>query len=332
MSVDLENQIEEEVEEIVIEKTQLKPQALKAGSKIGLICPASRPDSPLTFKRCVQIIEDMGFIPVAGKNVLRNDGFSAGTDEERIDDLHTFIEDDSIEAIFCVCGGYGSLRLLPLLDFAQVRQHPKIFLGSGENDSLLLAINEMTGLVVFHAPNLEEIEDRHTYNSVKSLLYGKNLQTAIHCRDEEDACFDAVAYSLSDEVLEGIICGGNLSSLSSLYGTKYQPQLKDKILALDDFNERNSILDRWFTTLYLSGSLFEVAGLAFGAFPGCSGRGADNMLSIEDTFGDRIKELRIPACFGFKFGLSSKDNVLPIGIRGKLDCGKGILEFLESPL
>jgi muramoyltetrapeptide carboxypeptidase len=332
MNVELESENGEENEEITIEKTQLKPSPLKAGSKVGLICPASRPDSPRSFKRCMQIIEDMGFVPVAGKNVLRYDGFTAGTDEERIDDLHTFIEDDSIGAILSVCGGYGALRLLPLLDFAQVRQHPKIFLGSGDNDALLLAINELTGLVVFHAQNLEEIDDNHTYTAVKSLLYGKNLENQIRCRDEEDASFAAAAYPLSEELVEGIICGGNLSSLCTLFGTKYQPQLKDKILALDDFTERNSILDRWFTTLYLSGVLFEVAGIAFGDFPACGGRGADNMLSIEDTFGDRIKELRLPACFGFKFGRANKDNVLPIGIQAKLDCGQGILEFLESPL
>lgn len=310
----------------------LKAAPLQPGSRVGLVAPSSRPDSPLSFRRCMQVVAEMGFVPVAGSNVLRNDGFSAGTDEERLDDLQTFIQDPSIEAIACVSGGYGALRLLPLLDFGQIRQHPKIYLGSGDNDSILLAINQLTGLVVFHAPNFEEIEDRHTFNSVKAALCGNSHELTVNCRDADDASFEAAIYSLSDRICEGTICGGNLTALASLYGTRYEPQLKSKILVLDDFNERHGILDRWFTTLYLAGSLTEVAGIAFGAFPGCNARGADNMLPIEDTFGDRLKELATPACFGFKFGRPHKDNVIPIGIPARLDCAAGTLQFLEPAL
>ncbi len=322
--------VDDNEHELLLSREQVKAAPLESGSRVGLLAPSSRPESPLALRRCIQVIEEMGFVPVVGKNVMRNEGFSAGNDEQRLDDFHRFLRDPSIEAIFCVSGGYGSLRLLPLMDFGEIRQNPKIYLGSGDNDALLMAINELTGLVVFHGSNLEEVEDQHTFDSIKSALTGASLR-GVNCRDEGDASFDAAAYSLSDKICQGIIRGGNLTALCSLFGTRYQPNLENKILILDDFSERNSSLDRWFTTLYLAGSLKEVTGIAFGGFPGCGPRGGDNMLSIEDTFGDRIKELGIAACFGFKFGSAGKDNVVPIGIQAKLDCASGSLTFLESP-
>jgi len=330
MNIDLEQDDSEH--DLMPAKEQFKAQALKPGAKVGLIAPSSRPDSPLVLRRCIQIVEEMGFKPVPGSSVLRYSGFTAGTDEQRIDDIHTFLQDSSIEAMLCVSGGYGAARLLPLLDFAQIRRNPKIVLGGADNDALLLAINKLTGLVVFHGQNLDEVEDEHSFNSIKNLLSGAEREIRINCRDIGDAPYQAAAYSLCDEVKEGVVCGGNLTALSSLFGTRYQPCFEDKILVLDDFSERNDILDRWFTTLYLSGVLADVAGIAFGAFPNCASRGSNNMLAIEDTFGDRLKELGTAACFSFKFGRAKHDNVLPIGVRAALDCGNGTLQMLETHL
>lgn len=319
--------------ELILERGQCKAAPLKAGARVGLIAPSSRPENPLALKRCVRVVEEMGFVPVVGSSVMRNTGFTAGTDEERVEDIHTILNDASIDALLCVSGGYGAVRLLPLLDFAQIRQRPRIFLGGGENDALMLAINELTGLVVFHGPNIDEIRDMHSFNSVKSALSGSaGHELSINCRDTDDAPFEGAIYSLSNKVCEGIVCGGNLTALSSLYGTRYQPKLEEKILILDDFGERNDILDRWFTTLYLATTLKEVSGIAFGSFPSCGPRGSKNMLSTEDTFGDRINEIGTPACFGFKFGLSSRNNVVPIGVSAKLDCSQGTLQILESAL
>ncbi len=310
----------------------LKPKALKKGSRVGLIAPGSRPSYPSDLNKCMAIVEEMGFTPVAGKHVLKYDGFCAGTDEERLDDIQSFLLDESIEALFCITGGYGALRLLPLLDFKQVRDNPKIFIGSGDNDSILLAVNKLTGLVVFHASNLDEIDDNHTFTSIRHTLMGEESEKLVYCRVPGEPAYNGVAYSLSERRVEGKVCGGNLTSLCSLFGTKYQPDFESKVLLLDDFTERNSLLDRWFTSLYLAGVLSDVSGIAFGGFPACSGRGADNMLSVEDTFGDRLKGVGTPACFGFKFGQASADNVMPIGIQAELDCGAGILKYLEPAL
>ena len=328
--VDLEeHDSESEVTDVSTEK--LKAAALKPGDRVALVAPSSRPESPLVLKRSVQIIEELGYRPVLGKHVLKYSGFSAGFDQERFEDLNTFINDDSISAIMCLSGGYGALRVLPLLDFSEVRIHPKIIVGSGDSDVILSAVNHLTGLVVFHGPNLDEVSNRYTFDSLRSVLSGYSELPVVNCRDADDEPFEGVAYSLSDKTCNGMVRGGNLTAISSLFGTRYKPDFEWNILALSDFGERNSILDRWFTTLYLSGTLHKLAGIAFGAFPNCHPRGSTNMLSIEDTFGDRIKELNLPACFGFKFGNSGKSQYLPIGINAQLDCAKGILSYIELP-
>lgn len=324
------NELENDEGELELSNEQLKPAALKAGARIGLVSPASRVSAPSILNRSRNIIEELGFEPVLGKSVLNYGGFTAGSDSARLEDLHSFLVDDSIESIICVSGGYGAARLLPLLDFAQIRKTPKMIIGSGDNDVLLSAINQLTGLVVFHGSNLEDVEDKYTFNSLRHTLSGSKESLEINCRDSNDEVFEANIHSLSDKVCSGRVCGGNLTALSSLFGTKYKPDFSKKILALDDFAERNSILDRWFTTLYLSGTLNAVSAIAFGGFPSCHPRGGNNMLSVEDTFGDRIKELAVPSCFGFKFGTERKSNYLPIGIDAELDCKKGILTFSES--
>src|SRR5207248_1858920 len=121
-----------------------------------------------------------------------------------------------------------------------------------------------------------------------------------------------------------------LTALISLMGTPFQPRLRDAILFLEDLNERHDILDRWFTTLYVSGELAKVSGIAFGSFEGCSTKDSRNMLSLEDLFGDRLQSMNKPCCFGMPLGQSKLSATVPIGIRASLNSKDGILEFAET--
>src|SRR5438067_2008858 len=131
----------------------IKPPALRPGARVGLIAPASRPESPAVVQRCSRIVEEMGFRPVVGKNVLRTHGYMAGRDAERLDDLNSMIDDETISAIFCLTGGFGSIHLLPDVHYPALRQSPKIIVGADDNTHLLLAIHSKTGLVTFSGPN-----------------------------------------------------------------------------------------------------------------------------------------------------------------------------------
>lgn len=309
----------------------LKPKALKKGDKVGLLSPASRPDGPGALARCLKVIEWMGFKPVVGQHALSMQGFLAGSDTDRLSDLMGFFKDNSIKGIFCLSGGYGSLRLLDRIDYKAIAENPKVFVGSDDNTALLLAIHKRTNMVVFHGPNLDELNSPSGFEDMQLVVGHKKPLKPLNVRIGKIA-FGGAHYAPFAGVASGTLMGGNLTAIGSLMGTPYQPDLNKSILFLEDRNERNDMLDRWFSTLYVSGQLAKVAGVAFGDFINCGRKGSSNMLSLEDLFGDRLVEIKKPSCFGFPIGSGEDSYTIPIGINASLNTTTGKLEFLDSAL
>jgi muramoyltetrapeptide carboxypeptidase len=309
----------------------LKPHALKRGDKVGLISPASRPDGPAVIERAVKAMEWMGFKPVIAQHALDMQGFLAGADSDRLADLMTFFQDDSIKGIFCLSGGYGSLRLLDKIDYKLIAEHPKVLVGSDDNTALLLAVNKLTHMVVFHGPNLDQLNSPVSFENLQQAVGWKKPLKPLHVRIGKIA-FGGSHYAPVKGTVSGRLLGGNLTAIGSLMGTPYQPDFSESILFLEDKNERNDMLDRWFSTLYVSGQLDKVAGVAFGDFVNCGRKGSSNMLSLEDLFGDRLKEMNKVSCFGFPVGQCEESYSVPIGVTTRLNTSDGKLEFLESAL
>lgn len=273
----------------------------------------------------------MGLVPVVGKHVLNVHGHLAGTDAERLEDLNGFLADDSIAALFCITGGFGSLRLLEDLDWAAITARPKIIVGCGDVTSLLLAVHTKANLVAFHGPNLDQVRSQYTFDRLKAAVTGSDPVAAVTA-DQGDNLprFSAVQYTCVGGTVQGLTTGGNLSALVALMGTPFQPDFEGRILCLEDVNERNDILDRWLTTLYVSGHLARTAGVVFGEFVGCGTKSSFNTLSPEDLLGGLLKTLSKPSCFGLPFGHAHNAATIPIGIKTSLDTDRGRLEFLES--
>ncbi|MBY0357501.1 MAG: LD-carboxypeptidase [Candidatus Obscuribacterales bacterium] len=302
----------------------IKARALKAGDRIGLAAPSNRPASAAELHRSCKIVEEMGFIPVVGQNVLKTFGPMAGTDEERLADLNRFFFDDSIAGIFCLSGGWGSLRLLPHFDFTQISKNPKVIVGSDDNCSLLLALHKMTGLVTFCGMNLNQIIHKQDFEKFKTNLTTNSTWTALESKISH--------YPVVKGSASGYICASNLIALVSLFGTPFEPDLSEHLLILEDIDEQYTALDRNFTTLYLAGVLQKINAIGFGHFYNCGAKGAENMLPVEDTFGDQLKLLNKKACFGLPFGQTNPSSIIPVGIKGTLDCTNGVLQFNEPSL
>jgi muramoyltetrapeptide carboxypeptidase len=306
-----------------------KAPVLKHGDRVGLICPGGRPDNPAVVEKAVRLVKEMGLTPVLGDHVLGNYGCMSGKDEERLSDLQTMLEDHSVRGIFCITGGYGSVHLLPI-NYADLSANPKIIVGCDDNTLLLNAVHLRTGLITFHGPNLDQIKSRFTFDRFKAALMSKHHIAAIACGDTApDEVCPGEHYAPVKGIAEGRLIGGNLTALVTLPGTPFEPEFADRILFLEDKNEQNGILDRWFTTLYLAGHLQSAAGVCFGSFENCSTRQSFNMLSVVDTFGDRLQQLGKISCFGLPFGQSKDTCIMPIGVNARLDAGAGRLEFLE---
>lgn len=314
-------------------KPLLKPPLLREGDRVGLIAPSSRPATPGVVANAERLVRDMGFTPVAGKHVLSVHGFMAGTDSERLSDFSAFVDDDSIRALFCVSGGYGAMHLLPFLDYGKLQRNPKIIMGCSDNTVLLNVIHARTGLITFHGPNLDEVNSRETFESIKRAVSSADALPQISARRAQP--FDDGAntfYCPVEGIAEGPLVGGNLTSFVTLLGTPFEPRMTGSIIFLDDIREQTGILDRWFTTLYLAGHLQTCRGVICGAFEDCGPKDSANMLHIMDVFADRLRYLGTPSAFGFPLGQTRSTNVIPIGVNVRVDCGAGVLEFQESAL
>jgi muramoyltetrapeptide carboxypeptidase len=308
----------------------IKPRALKEGDRIGLVSPASRPESPAVVQRAVRVVEEMGFKAVVGTNVLKMHGFMAGTDAERLSDLNGFIVDDTIDGIFCLTGGFGSLHLLPDLNYSALRKNPKVIVGGDDNCALVLAIQSRTGLVTFAGPNIDKIDSDYTFLRFKQAVTSAESLPPISSYEVNSDRFMHHVYSPVSGTVSGALLGGNLTALVSLMGTPFQPRFSGSILFLEDLDERHDILDRWFTTLYVSGELSKVYGIAFGAFEGCNTKNSRNMLSLEDLFGDRLRQLNKPSCFAMPLGQCKQTTTVPLGVQVTLHAADGRIQFGES--
>lgn len=313
-------------------RLNLKARALKPKDRVGLVAPGSRPYKPSEVTRAAKVVEELGFVPVVGANVLEINGHSAGSDEQRLADFNSFLADDSIAGIFCLTGGFGALPLVGRLDYEAMRRHPKVIVGGDENTVLLLAAYSQAELVCFHGPNLDEVKTEDCFTKLKYAVTNNKPLISIDGATVGSAWEMKGKYVPYEGTVHGTLVGGNLSALTSLFGTPFQPSLRDGLLFLTDRDERHDILDRWFTTLYLSGELSQVKGAALGYFDNCGSKGSYNLLSLEDLFGERLQQLNVPSCFDFPIAGGPDCPTVPIGIRVKFATSGSKLDFLEPAL
>lgn len=307
------------------------------GDKVHLLAPSMRPVSRLEVDRAKGMLEAIGFSVQVGKNVFNSHGYLAGSDSQRACDLNDAFKDLDCKAIFFLRGGYGALRILPLLNYQDLLSHPKLIMGSNDVTSILLAINKFTGVPVVYGPNLDELKhapvleyiDTRLKQSSPTPILHSNFQSAFAFANPGNQIFAKAFWSVEKD-LEGELTGGNLTSIASTLGTKYEVSFKDKIVFLNDCNERNDILLRWLVQLSLSSKLKEAKAILFGQFHDCDSRGSYSMHSIQDMIIDYMDNLGVPYVLGLPMNEGGLPNFLPIGVRAKLHAQDKFLEFKES--
>jgi muramoyltetrapeptide carboxypeptidase len=192
-----------------LNKKTIRPRRLKPGDTIGIVAPASPFDVKL-FDRGIRTLKSLGFRIHIPDDLYADEGYLAGSDEHRADVIHRLFTDRTINAIVCAKGGFGSMRLLPLLDFKLIEKNPKIFLGHSDISALLSAIYTAAGLVTFHGPVVTSISDAPE----------KTKQAAIEAissdRPLEFGCANGM--TIHPGVVSGPVCGGNLTTLCHVLG------------------------------------------------------------------------------------------------------------------
>ncbi|NOT57042.1 MAG: LD-carboxypeptidase [Deltaproteobacteria bacterium] len=298
-----------------------KPPRLHPGDLIGVVSPAAAVGEDALRRGCAEL-ERLGFTVRIGNHALDRHRFLAGTDQARAHELMTMLRDPAVRAVFCSRAGYGSGRVLPLLDFPALARHPKIFLGYSDASLLLNAFLQQAGWVSFHGPVVAgEFAGRFSPRSREHLL---NLLTT--GRGEEHLSFPL---TLREGVAEGRLLGGCLSVLVTTLGTPFALDTRGAILFLEDVGEKPYRIDRMLTHLKQAGQLDDLAGVIFGEMSGCLGETNDPALLLS-VINDLFSGYSYPVGFGLPAGHHGENFALPLGTTVRLDTRLQVLTFLES--
>jgi muramoyltetrapeptide carboxypeptidase len=274
------------------------------------------------------------FEPIFSANSFNRDGYLAGTDAERSEDINTLIANTSVQVMMANRGGWGCNRILLMIDYDLASKNPKVIMGFSDVTSCLNAIFFTTGLVTFHGPmGVESFVDNYPgVNYNLNTLYMKKLLL-----NNEKVLFQNPITNSTKTIksgkARGRLVGGNLTVFVSMLGSNYLPPKskinlawEEIILFFEDVSEPAYHIDRYLTQLSLSGILDKVAGFVFGTCHECtSPPGTQN---IEDLI--RFHVRKRPAFMGSAFGHDGQLFTFPIGVQVEIDADKGTIQMLEN--
>ncbi len=311
----------------------IKPQRLKIGDTIGLVCPAAPSFNRETVQVAVESMQSLGFKVKLGKNIWKRYGYLAGTDEERAADINEMFNDKDVSAILCVHGGWGCARLLPLLNYDLIRKNPKIIVGYSDITALLLGIHTQTGLVTFHGPVGSSTWNDFSVKYFKKVFMDaeKVIYENPKTKGDNLTQVDDRISTINSGVARGKMLGGNLTVLCHILGSKYAPDFRNSIIFCEDVGEEPYSVDRMINHLKLCGAFEEMKGFVFGKCTKCEpGSGGYGSLTIEDLWEDHIKPTKKPAFAGAMIGHITNKFTIPIGIEAEVNADMGTIQFLES--
>lgn len=313
----------------------VRPRRLSPGQTVGLVAPSSAANEPERLRFAVETIESLGFRVRPGAHLFDREGYLAGGDAARAADLNAMFADDGIDAVWCARGGYGASRLLPLLDFGQMRANPKPLLGYSDITALHMALHTKAGLVSFHGPVAWRAFTPYTLEQLTQVVMTPRAPVRLGAPPAFEPRPGQVEWENRVTTLvpgraRGPLIGGNLCLMAHLVGTPYFPDLRGAILFLEDVDEPHYRIDRMLTQLWLAGALDGLAGLAFGKFTegGPSASFVQNRV-LEDILAERCQTLKIPAVAGLMIGHVENQTTVPVGCLGELDADARTLTLLE---
>jgi muramoyltetrapeptide carboxypeptidase len=294
------------------------PRKLPADAHIRVIAPASPAKDWAPLPHVLAQFQAFGFTVSMGKHIRKKQSYLAGSDRERLQDLHDAFRDPTVDAILALRGGYGTARLLQQVDYGLIKKNPKPIIGFSDVTALQLAIYAKTGVGSYSGPNFFGMIPAKT----KSLYSFHHFLRAVLPAVEPVDLFSQSKQKIRKAIVvrpghaTGTLIGGNLSLLCSLLGTPYMPRLNGSILLLEEINEPPYRFDRLLTQLLNAGALRGVRAILFGECRDCD---AWQSIAIE-----RLKPLGVPMALNLPFGHIDELATFPIGSSATVRIGKQI--------
>ncbi|MFS4417827.1 S66 peptidase family protein [Maribacter sp. 2307ULW6-5] len=313
---------------------KLLPKPLSEGYTVGLIAPGyAFPEGLIAEVR--ELLTSLGYRPYHTERLLQRHGYFSNTDRERAADIDHMFANEDVDAILCIRGGYGCTRIMGMLDYDNIKAHPKPLIGFSDVTALLHGIYKETGLVCFHGPVGSTLDDAFSISSFQSVLTAHHplpiLRNAVlEKKYANDPVYER--YVIYPGKATGEICGGSLTLINALVGTPHALDFTDKLVFIEDIDEAPYRMDRMLTQLLEGPTFRKAAGIVFGVCAGCNESTNPNSFSLKEVVMDRVAPLNIPAVYGMSFGHVKQNFTFPIGIRATLDTEKMTVALLEKYL
>ena len=284
----------------------ITPDHLSKGDRIAIVSTA-RKVSEAEIRPCVKTLTSWGLEVVLGANLYKEQNQFAGSDEERTLDMQSMFDDPSIKAIICARGGYGTVRIIELLDFTGFIANPKWLIGFSDVTVLHSHIHANHSIATLHAPMAINFVDGESLEDLRKALFGEELSYS----------FSSVP-SNRNGTCNGEIIGGNLSLLYSLMATESQMNTDGKILFIEDLDEYLYHIDRMMQNLKRTGFLKTLAGLLIGGMTDMNDNEIPFGKTAQEIIAETIGKYHYPVAFGFPAGHMKKNSPLILGARGEL--------------
>lgn len=322
------------------------PEKLKSGDEVRVIAPARSMN--ILGEDCKQIaterLESLGLKVTFGKHVMEADPDSFSTSiEARIEDLHDAFRDKNVKAILTVIGGFNSNQLLDYIDYDLIKENPKILCGFSDITALSNAIHARTGLVTYSGPHYSSFGMKkgfeYEFEYFKKMFFeAKEVEVTSSKEWSDDAWFidqenrefvpNDGMFIINEGEAEGKIAGGNLCTLNLLQGTKYMPEIKDRILFLEDDDMAGKLyfveFDRNLQSLIHLPDFSKVKGIVIGRSQKATEMTKEKWIKL--IKGKRELD-KIPVIAGADFGHSTPIITFPIGGNAKLEAKNGEIKL-----
>ena len=306
-----------------------KPPRLKKGDIVAVAAPASPPKSFDKLHKGIHYLEHLGYNVVLGRHVHEKHGYFAGSDSHRVSDINELFSNPRVKAIFTARGGYGSPRILNLLDYNVIRRNPKILVGYSDITALQFAIFARTGLITFSGPMVATEFGGALHGNAEDLFW--RCLTSLKPLGTLENPGRRKLTSLSSGNAVGRLLAGNLSVMTALLGTPFFPDAKGSILALEEVEEPPYKIDRMLQHLKLAGIFDQAGAVLLGDFANCKPTNRKNpSLTLSRIVKETFAGFKGPLLGGLHYGHVENSLTLPIGIRTRVNTAKRSVEFLES--
>lgn len=300
------------------------PPPLTPDSRIAVAAPASAALAQADVEAGLAVLRSRGLHVETGQAFASPNGYLSGPDADRADALNALLARDDLDAIVCVRGGYGLLRILDQIDYQAARAHPKLIVGYSDITALHLALYAKTGLTSLSGPMVAPDWPHLDAESEAQFWQIAGGQTGLPLAGPGEERLSP----MREGSAEGVLLGGNLALTAALLGTPYLPDCRGAILFLEDVGEPPYRIDGLLARLRLSGVLGQLGGLVYGAFTGADVSSDRPSFSVEEVLDHYAGYVAGPVASGLVYGHFPRKISVPFGVRASLKVSDGHAELV----